>query len=134
MINRAGNHLDLNRQEIPWIFGAAVAVADRSVGGPPISEAGGMILDKIEGVVLDVPTDIFFASGHHEGLPRMLEQMDKPMIKFSSFMIDEATESRRVGRPRDIANAVMFLVTTPFATSSTVRVDRGGAIVRGHHA
>jgi NAD(P)-dependent dehydrogenase (short-subunit alcohol dehydrogenase family) len=36
--------------------------------------------------------------------------------------------ARRVGEPEDIANAVMFLVTTPFATGSTVRVDGGGAI------
>jgi NAD(P)-dependent dehydrogenase (short-subunit alcohol dehydrogenase family) len=36
--------------------------------------------------------------------------------------------ARRVGQPDDIANAVMFLVTTPFATGSTVRVDGGGAI------
>jgi NAD(P)-dependent dehydrogenase (short-subunit alcohol dehydrogenase family) len=34
----------------------------------------------------------------------------------------------RVGHPEDIANAVMFLVTTPFATGSTVRVDGGGVI------
>jgi NAD(P)-dependent dehydrogenase (short-subunit alcohol dehydrogenase family) len=44
----------------------------------------------------------------------------------------EATKAklpvRRVGTPEDIANAVMFLVTTPFATGSTVRVDGGGAI------
>lgn len=36
--------------------------------------------------------------------------------------------ARRVGQPQDIANAVMFLVNTPFATGSTVRVDGGGAI------
>jgi NAD(P)-dependent dehydrogenase (short-subunit alcohol dehydrogenase family) len=36
--------------------------------------------------------------------------------------------ARRIGRPEDIANAVMFLVTTPFATGATVRVDGGGAI------
>jgi NAD(P)-dependent dehydrogenase (short-subunit alcohol dehydrogenase family) len=35
---------------------------------------------------------------------------------------------RRVGRPEDVANAVLFLATTPFATGSTVRVDGGGAI------
>jgi NAD(P)-dependent dehydrogenase (short-subunit alcohol dehydrogenase family) len=35
---------------------------------------------------------------------------------------------RRVGQPQDIANAVMFLATTPFSTGSTVRVDGGGAI------
>ena len=36
--------------------------------------------------------------------------------------------ARRIGRPEDIANAVMFLITTPFATGSAVRVDGGGAI------
>ncbi|PWC35939.1 SDR family oxidoreductase [Azospirillum sp. TSO35-2] len=34
----------------------------------------------------------------------------------------------RVGQADDIANAVLFLVQTPFATGSTVRVDGGGAI------
>lgn len=36
--------------------------------------------------------------------------------------------ARRVGQPVDIANAMLFLMTTPFATGSTVRVDGGGAI------
>ena len=36
--------------------------------------------------------------------------------------------ARVVGTPADIANAVLFLMTTPFATGSTVRVDGGGAI------
>jgi NAD(P)-dependent dehydrogenase (short-subunit alcohol dehydrogenase family) len=36
--------------------------------------------------------------------------------------------ARRVGQPEDIANAVLFLATTSFATGSTVRVDGGGAI------
>jgi NAD(P)-dependent dehydrogenase (short-subunit alcohol dehydrogenase family) len=35
---------------------------------------------------------------------------------------------RRVGQPQDIANAALFLMTTPFATGSTVRVDGGGVI------
>jgi NAD(P)-dependent dehydrogenase (short-subunit alcohol dehydrogenase family) len=33
-----------------------------------------------------------------------------------------------IGQPSDIANAVLFLMTTPFATGSTVRVDGGGVI------
>lgn len=33
-----------------------------------------------------------------------------------------------IGQPSDIANAVLFVMTTPFATGSTVRVDGGGAI------
>lgn len=36
--------------------------------------------------------------------------------------------ARRIGQPEDIANAVLFLASTPFATGSTVRVDGGGAI------
>lgn len=33
-----------------------------------------------------------------------------------------------IGQPSDIANAVIFVMTTPFATGSTVRVDGGGVI------
>jgi NAD(P)-dependent dehydrogenase (short-subunit alcohol dehydrogenase family) len=36
--------------------------------------------------------------------------------------------ARRVGRPEDIANAVIYLAATPYATGSTVLVDGGGAI------
>jgi NAD(P)-dependent dehydrogenase (short-subunit alcohol dehydrogenase family) len=35
---------------------------------------------------------------------------------------------RKIGQPEDIANAVLFLMTTPYATGSTVRVDGGGVI------
>jgi NAD(P)-dependent dehydrogenase (short-subunit alcohol dehydrogenase family) len=36
--------------------------------------------------------------------------------------------ARRVGQPEDIANAVIYLAGTPYATGSTVLVDGGGAI------
>lgn len=36
--------------------------------------------------------------------------------------------AKTIGQPSDIANAVLFLMTTPFATGSTVRVDGGGVI------
>ncbi|MDR3372631.1 MAG: SDR family oxidoreductase [Ancalomicrobiaceae bacterium] len=36
--------------------------------------------------------------------------------------------AKRIGQPDDIANAAIFLMKTPFATGSTVRVDGGGAI------
>ncbi|MCG8708291.1 SDR family oxidoreductase [Brenneria sp. 4F2] len=36
--------------------------------------------------------------------------------------------ARVMGQPEDIANAVLFLATTPYATGSTVLVDGGGAI------
>ena len=34
----------------------------------------------------------------------------------------------RIGQPKDIANAVLFVMTTSFVTGSTVRVDGGGVI------
>jgi NAD(P)-dependent dehydrogenase (short-subunit alcohol dehydrogenase family) len=36
--------------------------------------------------------------------------------------------AKTIGQALDIANAVLFLMTTPFATGSTVRVDGGGVI------
>lgn len=36
--------------------------------------------------------------------------------------------ARRMGQPEDVANAIVYLVTTPYATGSTVLVDGGGAI------
>jgi NAD(P)-dependent dehydrogenase (short-subunit alcohol dehydrogenase family) len=51
---------------------------------------------------------------------------DKREAMFAS--VAQRLPARRVGQPEDIANAVMFPVTTPFATGSTVRVDGGGAI------
>ncbi|WP_420481982.1 SDR family oxidoreductase [Burkholderia thailandensis] len=36
--------------------------------------------------------------------------------------------ARRVGQPEDIANAIVYLAATPYATGSTVLVDGGGAI------
>ncbi|MDX6463460.1 MAG: hypothetical protein QOE55_7157 [Acidobacteriaceae bacterium] len=35
---------------------------------------------------------------------------------------------QKIGQPQDVGNAVLFLMTTPFATGSTVRVDGGGVI------
>ncbi|HXZ08580.1 MAG TPA: SDR family oxidoreductase [Paraburkholderia sp.] len=37
--------------------------------------------------------------------------------------------ARRVGQAEDVANAIVYLAGTPFATGSTVLVDGGGAIV-----
>lgn len=36
--------------------------------------------------------------------------------------------AKAVGQPTDIANAVLFAMTTPFATGSTIRVDGGATI------
>src|SRR4051812_18740909 len=79
-----------------WPNGARVAVSFSLMfegGGQPISGAGGVIPDKIEGGVPDLPTNAFFAYGHYEGIPRVLDLMDKHWVKLSSFMIGKAVET-----------------------------------------
>ncbi|MCD9028370.1 SDR family oxidoreductase [Luteimonas sp. BDR2-5] len=46
-------------------------------------------------------------------------------------MYDKAAATlpaRAVGRPEDVANAIVYLAATPYATGSTVLVDGGGTI------
>lgn len=46
-------------------------------------------------------------------------------------MFDKAAArlpARRVGQPEDIAQAILFVATNPYATGSTVTVDGGGTI------
>lgn len=46
-------------------------------------------------------------------------------------MFDKAAAllpARRVGQPEDIAGAILFVATNPYATGSTVTVDGGGTI------
>jgi peptidoglycan/xylan/chitin deacetylase (PgdA/CDA1 family) len=79
-----------------WPNGARLAVSLSLMfegGGQPISGAGGVIPDKIEDGVPDLPTNAFFAYGHYEGVPRVLDLMDRHGIKLSSFMIGKAVET-----------------------------------------
>jgi peptidoglycan/xylan/chitin deacetylase (PgdA/CDA1 family) len=79
-----------------WPNGARLAVSLSLMfegGGQPISGAGGVIPDPIERGVPDLPTNAFFAYGHYEGIPRVLDLMDKHGIKLSSFMIGKAVET-----------------------------------------
>ncbi|WP_175981116.1 SDR family oxidoreductase [Burkholderia sp. BCC1630] len=41
---------------------------------------------------------------------------------------EQRLPARRVGQPEDVANAIVYLATTPYATGSTVLIDGGGAI------
>jgi peptidoglycan/xylan/chitin deacetylase (PgdA/CDA1 family) len=79
-----------------WPNGARLAVSFSLMfegGGQPISGAGGVIPDPIDKGVPDLPTNAFFAYGHYEGIPRVLDLMDKHGIKLSSFMIGKAVET-----------------------------------------
>jgi peptidoglycan/xylan/chitin deacetylase (PgdA/CDA1 family) len=61
-------------------------------GGQPISGAGGVIPDPIEHGLPDLPTNAFFQYGVYEGIPRVLDLMDKHQVKLSSFMIGQAVD------------------------------------------
>lgn len=61
-------------------------------GGQPISGAGGVIPDPIEMGLPDLPTNAFFQYGVYEGVPRLLDLMDKHQVKLSSFMIGQAVD------------------------------------------
>src|SRR5438309_10440627 len=79
-----------------WPKGARLAVSFSLMlegGGQPISGASGAIPDPIEKGVPDLPTNAFFAYGHYEGIPRLLDLMDKHGVKLSSFMIGKAVET-----------------------------------------
>ncbi len=79
-----------------WPNGTRLAVSLSLMfegGGQPISGAGGVIPDPIEKGIPDLPTNAFFAYGHYEGIPRVLDLMDKHSIKLSSFMIGKAVET-----------------------------------------
>lgn len=59
-------------------------------GGQPASGAQGFIPDPIKNNLPDLPTNGGFQYGVYEGVPRILDLMDKHDIKLSSFMIGEA--------------------------------------------
>ena len=89
-----------------WPNGARLAVSLSLMfegGGQPISGAGGVIPDPIEKGVPDLPTNAFFAYGHYEGIPRVLDLMDKHGIKLSSFMIGKAVDEELVRAAAEIA-------------------------------
>lgn len=78
-----------------WPNGARLAVSFSlmfEAGGQPISGAGGVIPDPIEHGLPDLPTNAFFQYGVYEGIPRILDLMDKHQVKLSSFMIGKAVE------------------------------------------
>src|ERR1700738_4576533 len=79
-----------------WPNGARLAVSFSLMfegGGQPTTGAGGVIPDPIEKGVPDLPTNAFFAYGYYEGIPRVLDLMDRHGIKLSSFMIGNAVKT-----------------------------------------
>lgn len=78
-----------------WPNSARLAVSISlmfEAGGQPISGAGGVIPEPIAHGLPDLPTNAFFQYGVYEGVPRLLDLMDKHGVKMSSFMIGQAVE------------------------------------------
>jgi Polysaccharide deacetylase len=80
-----------------WPNGARMAVSLSlmfEADGQPISGAGGFLTEPIQAGLPDLPTNALFAYGYAEGIPRVLDLMDKHGIKLSSFMIGRAVENQ----------------------------------------
>ena len=80
----------MTTQNPAWPNDARLAVSFSlmfEAGGQPISGAGGVIPDPIKESLPDLPTNAFFQYGVYEGVPRLLDLMDKHGVKLSSFMI-----------------------------------------------
>ena len=80
-----------------WPNGARMAVSLSlmfEASGQPISGAGGFLAEPIQAGLPDLPTNALFAYGYTEGIPRVLDLMDKHGIKLSSFMIGRAVENQ----------------------------------------
>jgi peptidoglycan/xylan/chitin deacetylase (PgdA/CDA1 family) len=79
-----------------WHRGARIVVSFAHVfegAGQANSGAGGMIPDPIETLVADLPTNAFFAYGRYEGVPRVLDLMERHGAKLSSLIIGSAVET-----------------------------------------
>jgi peptidoglycan/xylan/chitin deacetylase (PgdA/CDA1 family) len=74
-------------------------------GGQPISGAPGSF-GPIEKGVPDLATNGLFQYGVYEGIPRILDLMDKHQVKFSSFMIGQAVDN-----PRNVSMAARTIVS-----------------------
>src|ERR1700722_8853508 len=78
-----------------WPNSARLAVSFSlmfEAGGQPMSGGGGVIPDPIQYGMPDLPTNAFFEYGVYEGIPRILDLLDKHQVKLSSFMIGQAVD------------------------------------------
>jgi peptidoglycan/xylan/chitin deacetylase (PgdA/CDA1 family) len=76
-----------------WPNGARLAVTvsmQFEAGGQPMSGAGGPITEPILPGFPDLGQNSFYEYGPREGVPRILDLLDKHDIKMTSFMIGEA--------------------------------------------
>jgi peptidoglycan/xylan/chitin deacetylase (PgdA/CDA1 family) len=88
-----------------WPDGARLAVTVSTqfeAGGQPVSGAGGPITEPILPGFPDLGQNSFYEYGAREGMPRILDLLDKHDIKMTSFMIGDA-----VRRHPDVAAEIV---------------------------
>jgi len=88
-----------------WPNGARLAVSvsmQFEAGGQPISGAGGPITESVLPGFPDLGQNSFYEYGAREGVPRILDLLDRHSIKMTSFMIGDA-----VRRHPDVAAEIV---------------------------
>jgi peptidoglycan/xylan/chitin deacetylase (PgdA/CDA1 family) len=88
-----------------WPDAARLAVTvsmQFEAGGQPLSGAGGPISEPIQAGYPDLGQNSFYEYGAREGVPRLLDLLDKHRIKMTSFMIGNA-----VRRHPDVATEIV---------------------------
>lgn len=78
-----------------WPDGARLAVSFSLMfegGGQPISGAPGFFEEPMQKGLPDLATNGVFQYGVYEGIPRILDLMDKHEVKLTSFMIGQAVD------------------------------------------
>ncbi len=104
-------------------------LADRPVAGAALQGAINSALDSLaRGLALEMsPVRVNSVSPGMIDTP-LWAGMDEAARDAMYAGVAASVPAKVMGQPADVANAVLYLMQTPFATGSTVRVDGGGAI------
>ena len=104
-------------------------LADRPAAGAALQGAINAGLDSLaRGLALELsPVRVNSVSPGMIDTP-LWAGMDEASREAMYAGVAASVPAKVMGQPGDVANAVLYLMQTPFATGSTVRVDGGGAI------
>lgn len=104
-------------------------LADRPAAGAALQGAINAGLDSLaRGLALELsPVRVNSVSPGMIDTP-LWAGMDEAAREAMYAGVAASVPAKVMGQPGDVANAVLYLMQTPFATGSTVRVDGGGAI------
>ncbi len=104
-------------------------LADRPAAGAALQGAINAALESLaRGLALELsPARVNTVSPGMIATP-LWAGMDEASREAMYAGVAASVPAKVMGQPDDVANAVLYLLQTPFATGSTVRVDGGGAI------